>query len=179
MLLVALAVYIEDGGPILFLHSRVGRGGNPFFCIKFRSMRVDADRELELFLANNPEARREWSETRKLRSDPRITRVGAFIRKYSLDEFPQFFNVLRGDMSLVGPRPIVVQEVPRYGSRIRYYYAVRPGLTGLWQVSGRNDTSYQARVAMDVVYVRKRGLALDMRILAATLPAVVLQRGSY
>lgn len=179
MLLVALFIYLEDGGPIFFVQSRLGLGGRPFRCFKFRSMNTRAEDQLRRLLIDSCTAQDEWARTHKLRRDPRVTRVGAFIRKYSLDELPQLINVLRADMSLVGPRPIVEAEACRYGRWIHHYYAVRPGLTGLWQVSGRSDTNYRSRVAMDVVYARSKRILLDVRILAATLPAVLIGRGSY
>ncbi len=179
MLAVALAVFVQDGGPIIFAHRRLGRGGRFFSCLKFRSMATDAQARLHHLLAANPEAKAEWDRDHKLRNDPRITPLGDFLRRSSLDELPQLFNVLRGEMSLVGPRPIVEAEARRYGRRIRHYCSVRPGITGLWQVSGRNDTSYRRRVAIDVVYSRKKSLLLDARILLMTIPAVLLRRGSY
>lgn len=179
MVAVAVAVYAQDGGPVLFAHRRIGRSGRRFYCLKFRSMAVDAEERLAHLLASDPVAREEWEKDHKLRQDPRVTRLGAFLRKSSLDELPQIFNVLRGEMSLVGPRPIVEAEVAKYGRRFSDYCAVKPGITGLWQVSGRNDTSYRTRVAMDCVYARRRSVALDAYIIAATVPAVLLRRGSY
>ena len=179
MVAVALIVYLEDGGPILFSQSRLGFGGKTFRCLKFRSMCTDAEARLVSVLENSPEAREEWERDHKLKNDPRITAIGAVIRKLSLDELPQLFNVLRGDMTLVGPRPIIQAEVWRYGSRFKHYCAVRPGLTGLWQVSGRSDASYRSRVAMDVIYAQRRGPLLDIKIILATVPAVLLSRGSY
>jgi exopolysaccharide production protein ExoY len=175
---VALAVWFTSAGPVLFAHRRIGRHGKEFFCFKFRSMAVDADARLQALLAREPAARAEWHSTHKLQSDPRVTRIGAFLRRSSLDELPQLFNVLCGSMSLVGPRPIVVGEVVRYGTYFHDYCKVRPGITGLWQVSGRSNTSYRQRVAMDVLYVRRRSLRLNGMIIAKTLPAVMLQRGS-
>ena len=142
-------------------------------------MRVNADAILRDHLSADPEARREWEATYKLRDDPRITPIGMLLRKLSFDEFPQLLNVLAGDMSIVGPRPIVDAEVPRYGRYIRHYCRVRPGLTGLWQTSGRSDTSYRRRVAMDVSYVERKSLAFDAWLLCKTVPAVVFARGSY
>jgi len=178
-LLIVLAVYLEDGGPVLFAQSRLGFAGKSFRCLKFRSMGVDAQVRLAALLGNSAAARAEWERGHKLKADPRITLVGGILRKLSLDEIPQLLNVLAGDMSLVGPRPIVQAEVWRYGPRFKHYCSVRPGLTGLWQVSGRSDASYRSRVAMDVVYARKRGFLLDLKILAATVPAVIFGRGSY
>lgn len=179
LLAITLAIYMEDGERPFFSQSRMGKGGRPFQCLKFRSMCVGAEQKLAAVLASDPSLQAEWIQTQKLRNDPRVTRVGAFIRKYSLDEFPQLINVLMGDMSLVGPRPIVRDEISRYGRRIHYYYTVRPGLTGLWQVCGRSDISYRTRVAMDVVYARSRNVMFDLRIIAATIPSVIQSRGSY
>ncbi|MFC3069487.1 sugar transferase [Phenylobacterium soli] len=179
MLAVAFAVFAQDGGPILFAHRRIGRGGRYFHCLKFRSMAVDAEQRLADLLANDPQARAEWERDHKLRCDPRVTRLGEFLRKTSLDELPQLFNVLRGEMSLVGPRPIVDAEVAKYGRRFEAYCAVKPGITGLWQVSGRNDTTYRARVAMDCIYARQRNVIMDGMIIAATVPAVLMRKGSY
>ena len=179
LLVITAAVWFQDGGPILFLHTRLGRGGKPFKCLKFRSMAVDAQARLEAYLERNPKAQAEWARDRKLRQDPRVTPVGRFLRRSSLDELPQLFNVLRGDMSLVGPRPIVEAEAAKYGGCFQYYCAVRPGITGLWQVSGRNDVSYDVRVALDTEYVRSIGLWSDLRIIALTIPAILMRRGSY
>lgn len=179
LLLVALLVYIVDPGPILFGHRRLGKDGTSFRCWKFRSMVTDADVRLRKLLAENPDARAEWERDHKLRDDPRITRIGHFLRKSSIDELPQFFNVLTGEMSLVGPRPIVTDEVVKYGRYFANYCRVRPGITGLWQISGRNDISYRRRVAIDVAYVRAKSLKLDMGILLLTVPRVIAQRGSY
>jgi lipopolysaccharide/colanic/teichoic acid biosynthesis glycosyltransferase len=178
MVAVAVAVFLEDGGPILFAHQRVGRGGRGFPCLKFRSMAVDAEARLEQVLAADPGARAEWAANHKLQNDPRITAVGDFLRRSSLDELPQLLNVLRGEMSLVGPRPVVQAEAAHYGHWFDSYCAVRPGITGLWQVSGRSDTRYRQRVALDVLYVRRKSLSMDFTILVRTVPAVLLRRGS-
>ncbi len=179
MILVALAVFCYDGGPVVFAHRRIGRDGRSFPCFKFRSMAVDAEQRLAELLQTDPDARAEWERDHKLRDDPRVTKLGAFLRKTSLDELPQLFNVLRGEMSLVGPRPIVEGEVSKYGKRFKHYCAVKPGITGIWQVSGRNDTTYSARVAMDSIYAQRRSLGLDMAVLFLTVPAVLARRGSY
>ncbi len=179
MVIVGLAVFAHDGGPVLFAHRRVGRDGKYFHCLKFRSMAVDAERRLADLLAQDPDARAEWARDHKLRNDPRVTRLGLFLRRSSLDELPQLINVLRGEMRLVGPRPIVEGEVVKYGRRFRHYCAVKPGITGLWQVSGRNDTSYRTRVAMDCVYAKSHSLGLDLAVMAYTIPAVLTRRGSY
>ena len=177
--LIAILVLATSRGSIFFGQQRIGRGGRMFTCYKFRSMVVDAEQRLNELLATDMAAQREWLRDHKLRSDPRITPIGNFLRKSSLDELPQFLNVLRGEMSLVGPRPIVIGEMARYGRYLRSYASVKPGLTGLWQVSGRSNTSYRRRVAMDVAYARAKSLRLDMGILLATVPAVVGARGSY
>jgi lipopolysaccharide/colanic/teichoic acid biosynthesis glycosyltransferase len=179
MLAVAFVVYVQDGGPILFAHRRIGRDGRHFYCLKFRTMARDAERRLAEVLSNDPRARAEWDQDHKLRDDPRVTRLGVFLRKTSLDELPQFINVLRGEMSLVGPRPIVDSEAPKYGHRLRHYCAVKPGITGLWQISGRNDVSYRRRVALDCLYARRRSFGLDAYIVLATVPAVLTRRGCY
>ena len=178
MLLVAVLIKLGDGGAVLFAHPRIGRGGAPFNCLKFRSMVPDAEARLQALLASDPEARAEWERDHKLTRDPRITALGEFLRRSSLDELPQLFNVLRGEMSLVGPRPIVQAEVARYRRYFTLYCQVRPGITGLWQISGRNDVSYRRRVALDVVYARSRCVGLYFRILLATAPAVLGRRGA-
>lgn len=179
LLVLALLVYITDPGPVLFGHQRIGRDARFFRCLKFRTMVVDAEARLQEMLERDPEARAEWLAEHKLRRDPRITRIGRFLRRSSLDELPQLINVLIGDMSLVGPRPIVIDEVQRYGRYFLNYCSVRPGITGLWQVCGRSNVSYVRRVAMDVAYVRKKCLMLDVRIMAMTLPSVLKFNGAY
>jgi len=179
MAIIALAIFLQDGGPVHFSHRRVGRGGKPFFCYKFRSMAVDAEARLAELLERNPVAREEWARDHKLRDDPRVTPLGAFLRRSSLDELPQLFNVLQGTMSLVGPRPIVDAEISRYGKRFRHYCAVKPGITGLWQVSGRNDVSYRTRVALDCLYAKSQSPALYLWIVIVTIPAVLSRKGSY
>lgn len=176
---IAILVFLVDPGPVLFAHRRLGRGGTAFPCLKFRTMVMDAEARLARILAEDPVARAEWALDHKLRRDPRITPVGRFLRASSLDELPQLINVLRGEMSLVGPRPIVEGEVVRYGRYYKQYCRVRPGITGLWQVSGRNDVSYRRRVALDVAYARACSLRLNTRIMLMTIPSVLLARGSY
>lgn len=177
MLVIAVLVR-RDGGAALFGHSRIGENGRSFRCLKFRSMVSNADQVLKDLLERDEAARREWVETQKLRRDPRITPLGRFLRATSLDELPQLLNILRGDMSLVGPRPIIQAEVERYGDNITYYYATRPGLTGLWQVSGRSNTSYARRVALDSAYVRHWTFWKDVVILLKTIPAVLRHDGA-
>jgi lipopolysaccharide/colanic/teichoic acid biosynthesis glycosyltransferase len=176
---VATLIWLEDRGPLIFRHRRIGRNGRLFNCLKFRSMAAHAEMRLARLLKDDPVARAEWDRDHKLRNDPRITKIGRFLRASSLDEIPQLINVIRGDMSLVGPRPIVQDEVVRYGRRIESYLKVRPGITGLWQVSGRNDVSYRRRVAMDVLYARRKSFSRDLVILFCTIPAVLLRKGSY
>ena len=178
-LIVALMVR-ADGGPAFFAHQRVGRGGKLFGCLKFRSMVIDSQARLEALLASDPAARAEWEATRKLKNDPRITRIGRFLRSTSLDELPQLINVLLGEMSLVGPRPVQEAEIDRYyGASAAHYMAVRPGITGLWQVSGRSETSYESRVALDVSYVSRPSLLADISILLRTPVAVLSRRGAH
>lgn len=179
LVLLAIALQIDSPGRLFFVQKRVGYGGKPFPCMKFRTMRADAETALVAYLRDNADARDEWARTFKLQNDPRVTRLGRIVRKLSLDEFPQLINILRGDMSLVGPRPIVAAEIELYGRYFADYCAVKPGLTGLWQVSGRNDVSYDQRVKLDRIYVRQKSFAFDMSILARTIPAVVFSRGSY
>jgi len=176
---IALSVWLQDGGAAVFAHERIGRSGRVFKCLKFRTMVPNASERLAALLNDDPVARAEWSRDHKLRNDPRITRIGAFLRRSSLDELPQLFNVLRGDMGIVGPRPIVEAEIPRYGTRFRHYCAVKPGITGLWQVSGRNDVSYRRRVAMDTIYARHKSLLWDVQLVFLTVPAVLFASGSY
>jgi len=178
MLMVALVIRL-DGGAALYGHRRVGRSGQSFACLKFRSMVSDSQARLEALLASDPAARAEWDATQKLKNDPRITRIGQFLRATSLDELPQLINVLLGQMSLVGPRPVIQTELDRfYGAAAAHYMSVRPGLTGLWQVSGRSDTSYAQRVALDVAYVARPSLWQDITILARTPMAVLSRRGA-
>ena len=178
-LLLAIAVMVKlDGGPVFYAHPRLGARKRRFRCLKFRSMARDSDAMLEYVLRTDPVAALEWSATHKLRNDPRVTRIGGFLRRTSLDELPQLFNVLRLEMSLVGPRPIVEKEIEYYGVNIAYYYATRPGLTGLWQVNGRSDTSYRRRVQLDKWYVRHWTLWQDIVILAKTVPAVLKRTGA-
>lgn len=178
-LMIALLVKVSDGGSVFYGHRRIGRAGRIFHCLKFRTMVRDGDAVLATHFRDNPEAKAEWEETRKLKDDPRVTRVGAVLRRLSLDELPQIVNILLGDMSIVGPRPVVRDELEYYGKAVVFYFKSRPGLTGLWQVSGRNDVSYDSRVAFDRHYVENWSLAGDIRIILKTVPAVCMSRGSY
>ncbi len=179
ILMVAVAIKLASPGPILYGHTRVGFGGKTFKCWKFRTMVVNGDEVLDAHLRANPADRYQWETTRKLRNDPRVTALGRVLREYSIDELPQLINVFRGEMSFVGPRPVVAEELERYGPKADLYLATRPGITGLWQVSGRSDTGYDERVALDASYVERWSLASDIVILARTVPAVVGARGSY
>lgn len=176
MAVVAWLIWRKDGNPIFFGHYRVGRDGQMFKCWKFRSMVVNSAEILAELLKNDPAAKAEWDRDQKLTNDPRITPVGAFLRKTSLDELPQLFNVLKGEMRLVGPRPITLGELDRYGEARWHYLNAMPGMTGLWQVSGRSDTTYEERVELDRDYVEQRSLWSDVVILVKTI-AVVLGKG--
>lgn len=179
LFLVIAFIVRNDGGPIFFKHQRLGLNGHSFDCLKFRSMIFNADQVLQKHLAENAEARSEWERDHKLKNDPRITAFGAFLRSSSIDELPQLINVLWGQMSLVGPRPIVVDEIRRYNKDIHYYNRVRPGITGLWQVSGRNDISYAERVKMDAWYVCNWSPWLDIKIILKTFPVLLNRKGAY
>jgi len=172
MLVIAMVVAAE-GGPVLYAHERIGFKGRPFRCYKFRSMVTDPDAALERHLARNPAAATEWKTNKKLKDDPRITRSGRLLRVSSLDELPQLFNIIRGEMSCVGPRPVTADELPRYGHDASQYLRTRPGLTGLWQVSGRSSLSYERRVELDSLYVRTWSAWKDIAILARTAFAVI------
>jgi Undecaprenyl-phosphate galactose phosphotransferase WbaP len=177
--LIALAIAIDSRGPVFFAHRRVGEARRTFRLWKFRSMVRDADALLKRYLRQHPGRASEWERTHKLKDDPRVTRVGRFLRKTSLDELPQLWNVLRGDMSMVGPRPIVAAEIAKYGPAFGLYSQVLPGLTGLWQVSGRNDTQYSRRVELDCHYIRNWSAPRDLEILFKTAGVIVRGRGAY
>jgi lipopolysaccharide/colanic/teichoic acid biosynthesis glycosyltransferase len=179
-LLALLALIVKlDGGPAIYGHTRVGRNGEKFRCLKFRSMVVNSEQVLKDLLANDPVARAEWEREFKLKHDVRVTRIGHFLRRSSLDELPQLWNVVRGEMSLVGPRPIIAQELERYGVHSKYYLMATPGITGLWQVSGRCETDYATRVQLDVKYVENWSLRADVGILFKTLFVVIRGNGAY
>ncbi|MGV6800873.1 MAG: sugar transferase [bacterium] len=180
-LLAALALLIksQDDGPVLFKQTRCGLNGKKFTVFKFRTMTMNAEQKLEDLLATDAAAAAEWAQTQKLKNDPRITPLGRFLRKSSLDELPQLFNILRGDMSVIGPRPVTFGEIPRYGHRLAYYLSARPGITGLWQVNGRNRLSYEQRMDYDVDYVKNWSFATDIYILLKTVPAVIFAKGAF
>ncbi|MGQ3057825.1 MAG: sugar transferase [Nevskia sp.] len=173
-----VALGLSDG-PVLFCQSRLGKGGRSFKVYKFRTMVPNAAAVLQEVLANNPELRAEWETSFKLKNDPRVTRIGRFLRKTSLDELPQLWNILRGDMSLVGPRPIEPFEIAKYGRFAKHYYAQRPGLTGLWQVSGRSDSSYERRVVLDAYYSQHRSMRMNLGIILKTVRVVLKGSGAY
>ena len=177
-LVIPVLIKLTSRGPVLYRHERLGRGGERIFVWKFRSMYIDADERLERVLAENPDAKAEWEKSFKLADDPRVTLVGRFLRRTSLDELPQFFNVFLGQMSLIGPRPIIQEEVEKYGSSYAIFSSVKPGITGLWQVSGRSDTGYARRVELDTYYALNWSPWLDLWILLRTLFAVLLMRGA-
>jgi exopolysaccharide production protein ExoY len=173
-----LVLLVTQGQPVIFRHERIGLGGRRFFCLKFRTMVVDSDKVLQSFLGSDPKAAADWTIHHKLAVDPRITPIGKILRRTSMDELPQLWNVFLGDMSLVGPRPIVNSEIRKYAGDFAFYKAVKPGITGLWQVCGRSDCPYEERVRLDRDYVVNWSLGRDFVILLRTIPAVVLQKGS-
>ncbi len=179
LLAISLTIWLSSRGPILFRQTRIGRNGKSFQIWKFRSMVIDPDHVLKAHLAANPEAKQEWELTQKLRDDPRVLRIGHWLRRSSCDELPQLWNVIRGDMSLVGPRPVVPKEIARYGCASDLYETVQPGMTGLWQVSGRCNTSYEERVSLDEYYVKNRSAWLDLHILIRTVKTLLLREGAY
>jgi exopolysaccharide production protein ExoY len=179
LMLIIAALVKRDGGPVLYGHRRIGADRQSFRCWKFRSMVVDADQVLADVLTADPDARAQWERDFKLRADPRITPIGRFLRTTSLDELPQLFNVIAGDMSLIGPRPIVAEEIERYGDAFRHYCACRPGMTGLWQVSGRTGVDYVRRVKFDEQYATGWSLRLDLTVLCRTVVVVTQRSGAY
>ncbi|MEL6937235.1 MAG: exopolysaccharide biosynthesis polyprenyl glycosylphosphotransferase, partial [Cyanobacteria bacterium J06636_28] len=179
IVLIALTIRLDSRGPIFYRQTRIGRRGRPFKAWKFRTMVPNADQVLKEYLISHPELRTNWAQDRKLKYDPRITRLGRWLRRTSLDELPQLWNVLRGEMSLVGPRPIVHDEVKLYEEKFELYTQVLPGLTGLWQVSGRNNITYQERVNLDAYYVRNWSVWLDIYILIRTVWVVLMGDGAY
>jgi exopolysaccharide production protein ExoY len=180
LLVLCFAVtWASSPGPVLFRHRRVGFNGRPFGCLKFRTMVADAPERLRRLLETDAAAAAEWAQCQKLRHDPRVTPIGAILRKSSLDELPQLFNVLTGEMSIVGPRPVTEDELSRYGTSVKAYTACRPGITGLWQVTGRSSTSYETRVSCDAYYARMWSLWLDSKIIIVTIPSVLFTKDAY
>jgi Undecaprenyl-phosphate galactose phosphotransferase WbaP len=176
---ISLLIALDSKGGVLYSQTRIGKDGRKFKALKFRTMILNADQLLQRYLDESPDLKAEWLATHKLKRDPRVTRVGAVLRKLSLDELPQFWNIFIGDMSLIGPRPIVDEEVEKYGRCFELYKQARPGLTGLWQVSGRSDTSYQRRVELDEYYLLNRSIKLDIQILFKTVYVVIGRKGAY
>ncbi|MBD2501709.1 sugar transferase [Anabaena azotica] len=180
-LILALLIALSSQGPIFYVQERIGQNYKPFNCIKFRTMVSNADEILVQMMETSPQLRQEFESSFKLKKDPRITKIGRFLRITSLDEFPQFWNVLKGDMSVVGPRPLVEEELPKYGHHIEQVLTIKPGITGLWQVSGRNDIPYPRRVQIDLHYVKSRTLWLDLWIILKTIDVVIMPKnnGAY
>jgi undecaprenyl-phosphate galactose phosphotransferase len=179
-LILTLLIRLTSRGPAIYAHKRVGRGAKPFYCYKFRSMFCDADQRLETLLSNDPALKEEWRASQKLKSDPRITKVGTFLRKSSLDELPQFMNVLTGDLSVVGPRAMVESEIKEHlGNHASKILSIRPGVTGLWQISGRSDTSYPRRIQLDLEYINSHNFFTDLKIIAKTIPVMLFSKGAY
>lgn len=178
-LVVAFLVKITSKGPVFYGHKRIGKNGKEFKCWKFRSMVIDADKQLEKILAENPEMRKEWERSQKFENDPRVTKIGNFLRKTSIDEIPQFFNVLTGEMSFIGPRPVTKPELEKYGKKADYILSVKPGLSGMWQISGRSETSYEERVTLDSYYIQNWSVWLDMWIILKTVFVVLKGKGAY
>jgi lipopolysaccharide/colanic/teichoic acid biosynthesis glycosyltransferase len=178
LMVIGVLVLLSSPGPVLYSHRRICRGGNIFSIWKFRTMCLNSTEILETYLSQNHEARSEWERTHKLRCDPRVTKIGKILRRFSLDELPQVWNIFRGHMSFVGPRPIVSAEIDRYGDSFSRYCAVKPGLTGLWQVSGRTNLTYNERIALDCQYINTWSLGLDTSILLMTFMAVISQQGA-
>lgn len=178
--IIAFVIRMTSKGPVIYSHERVGRGGKAFRCYKFRTMYPDADAKLQQILATNPEMQKEWNDTRKLKQDPRVMPIGRFMRKTSIDELPQFWNVLKGDLSIVGPRPLVACEVVGYlGDKAAKILSVRPGLTCIWQVSGRNDVSYSRRIQLDEEYIDNQSFLLDVKLILRTIPSMLFSKGAY
>jgi exopolysaccharide production protein ExoY len=179
-LIMLLAIRLTSKGKAIYSHERIGRGGKPFNCYKFRTMYRNADQRLQEILESDPQLREEWQKSFKLKNDPRITPIGKILRKTSFDELPQFWNVLKGDLSIVGPRPVVKEEINQYfGVKAYKILSVRPGITGLWQVSGRSDTSYETRIHLDEKYVDNHSLLLDLKLVLKTIPCMVRSKGAY
>jgi exopolysaccharide production protein ExoY len=178
--LIGIIIALTSKGRVIYSHERIGRAGKPFQCLKFRSMYLDADARLEELLEKDAVSRREWKASHKLKNDPRITPFGQFIRKTSLDELPQFWNVVKGDLSVVGPRPVQKSEIiEHFGPHASKVLTIRPGLTGIWQTSGRSNTSYEERIEMDKDYIDTRTFWMDLKLIVKTIPAMLFSRGAY
>jgi Undecaprenyl-phosphate galactose phosphotransferase WbaP len=179
LLIIALIVKLSSAGPVLYSHKRLGLDGKFFKAYKFRSMVLDADKQLEDIHAKDPELKKEWESGQKLKNDPRVTKIGKLLRRSSFDEFPQLINILKGEMSLVGPRPVVEAEIEKYGENFKRVFSVKPGLTGLWQISGRSDTNYLERISYDTYYLQSWSVWLDLWIIYRTPVAIIRGRGAY
>jgi Undecaprenyl-phosphate galactose phosphotransferase WbaP len=179
LLLIALLIKITSPGPVLYKHQRLGKNGNPFYAYKFRTMKIDAEQQLEKILNSDPAIREEWEKNRKIKNDPRITAVGRILRRISFDEFPQLINIIKSEMSLVGPRPIVHDEIEKYGDDFDSIFSIKPGLTGLWQVSGRSDTNYHDRISYDTYYLQSWSVWLDLWIILKTFGSIIFGKGAY
>lgn len=179
IIIVSLIVKLSNPGPVFYGHTRIGKNGKKFKCWKFRSMVVDADKQLEKILAENPQMRAEWEKDRKFTDDPRITKIGKILRKTSIDELPQFFNILTGEMSFVGPRPVTYPELEKYGGKADFILSVQPGLSGMWQISGRSDTGYEERIMLDSYYIQNWTIWLDIWIIIKTVYVVIKGKGAY
>lgn len=178
--MIAILIRCLSPGKAFYYQVRIGRGGVPFRCYKFRTMYPDADNRLKEILDSNPAMQSEWDRTHKLKNDPRVTPIGTFLRRTSLDELPQFWNVLKGDLSVVGPRAVVQEEIKKhFGPKAYKIFAIRPGITGLWQVSGRNDTTYAKRIALDEQYVDTRTFFMDLKLIILTIPSMLWSKGAY
>jgi len=179
LLIIALIIKITSSGPVLYKHERLGKNGKPFNTYKFRTMKKDAEEQLKKILESDSAIREEWEKNHKLKNDPRITAAGKILRRTSLDEFPQLINILKGEMSLVGPRPIVYDEIEKYGDDFDRIFSIKPGLTGLWQVSGRSDTNYQERISYDTYYLQSWSAWLDFWIILKTFGSIIMGKGAY
>jgi len=179
LLIIAFLIKITSSGPVLYKHKRLGRNGKPFNTYKFRTMKKNAEQLLEELLKSDPAIREEWEKYHKLKNDPRVTAVGKVLRHFSLDEFPQLINIIKGEMSLVGPRPIVDDEIEKYGDDFDRIFSIKPGLTGLWQVSGRSDTNYSERISYDTYYLQSWSAWLDLWIILKTFSSIIIGRGAY
>jgi Undecaprenyl-phosphate galactose phosphotransferase WbaP len=179
LLIIALLIKVTSPGPVLYKHKRLGKNGNPFYAYKFRTMKKNAEQLLEELLKSDPAIREEWEKYHKLKNDPRVTAVGKVLRRISFDEFPQLINIIKGEMSLVGPRPIVNEEIEKYGDDFDRIFSIRPGLTGLWQVSGRSDTNYSERISYDTYYLQSWSAWLDLWIILKTFGSIILGKGAY
>jgi undecaprenyl-phosphate galactose phosphotransferase len=179
-LIIGLIVYLSSSGSIFYTHERIGRGNKKIKCFKFRTMKKNSDKTLKSLLEKNKNMKKEWDKYYKIKNDPRITYIGKFLRKSSLDELPQFFNVLKGDLSVVGPRPCVKKEIiQNFKENLHEILSIRPGITGIWQISGRNNLTRKKRVELEILYIKQQSLFLDLKIILRTLPLMISSKGAY